>query len=117
MFYAGCIGPSYSCGSKIELFPDDSLTLETETDTFYPNNYWRDRVIIVRQTRESYDVCTGCWMDVQFVNASSPFNMKVTLMEANYTTDSFLSSETLYLKPLVSKLPTLTTQYYTHCNM
>lgn len=100
----GCIGHSSKCGTKVGLFAGDTLTLEIDPAYRGDAYYWEDRVILVRQSGDVYDVCTGCTMTVEFVNFALPFTSTVSLMEANYTTSSYDSYELVFLSFLVSGL-------------
>lgn len=98
----GCFGNSGSCCTeKVELFPDDKLILQSSD---YPGSVgsWCDRVIIVRRNSDNYDECSDCSLTVQFVQWTTPFPATVELLQANYTTASYFSSEMLYLEPVVS---------------
>lgn len=102
--FSGCFGESSDCCSeKVELFPDDKLTLSSASSNTGNVGRWCDRVIIVRRNSDNYDECTGCSLTLQFSEYSEPFPATVELLQANYSTASYFSSEMLYLEPVVSR--------------
>lgn len=104
-----CIGLSSECcqKSRYELYADDELTLTSKyTRSMYD---WCDQVIIVRRNNERYDECNGCTLTVEFsstTNLEGDFGstLELDLLEANYSSVSYYTSETLYLDYLVSKM-------------
>lgn len=111
MVFLGCLDRDTCDSSNVELYAGDSLTLEgTATGSRYQfplsdnNVKWNSRVVVVRQNGNSYSDCSGCTMTIQFTNYSTPFNMMVTMLEANYTSASYVyggAYETVFLTPLV----------------
>ena len=98
----GCFGNSGSCCTeKVELFPDETLILKASE---YPGGAgsWCDRVIIVKRNSDNNDNCSDCSLTLQFVQWTPPSPATVELLQANYTTSSYFSSEMLYLEPVVS---------------
>jgi len=93
-----CIGTSSDCCIKRELYGGDRVILQTKVGN--TNGLWCDQVFIVRQSNQQYDDCSGCTFTIEF--EETDFVGSLSVREANYTSASYISSETLYLDLLVS---------------
>ncbi|KAF6037102.1 hypothetical protein EB796_004588 [Bugula neritina] len=91
--YYDCIGTSSDCCIKRELYGGDRVILQTKVGN--TNGLWCDQVFIVRQSNQQYDDCSGCTFTIEF--EETDFVGSLSVREANYTSASYISSETLYL--------------------
>ena len=86
----------------MELFPSDSVILETETSD--STGSWCSRQLVVRKEEDDEDFeCSGCSLNVKFVDYSDPFTPRLELLQANYSIGLYYGPQVVNFQSLVRR--------------